>query len=330
MNSLFGRVLRLFVMLVAVAHVPAAAASTAPVPGKAALVNGATISTEEYAAELRRVERLRARDGASPDADGRAELGRKVLDNLIDRELLYQESRRHGIKASESAIAEKEAELKRKFATENDYVTTLREIGTSPAAVKVQIEKGMTVRKFIDSEFAENKKVAPAEIASYYESHRDELRLPPRVRISHILVKSDPSWSAGEKDAARARIEAVRQRALKGEQFSLLARTISECPSSRKGGDLGFVKPGELSAAMEDAVFALKPGEMSGVVEDIFGFHLVKVTEKFPGHVPPLDSVEGKIRLTLKRQKARKEMEAFVKKLRDGARVEIRMEEGDF
>jgi parvulin-like peptidyl-prolyl isomerase len=81
-------------------------------------------------------------------------------------------------------------------------------------------------------------------------------------------------------ETRRTRAEAIRRRALAGEDFAALARALSDDASSREeGGDLGFFTRGTHTRAFDDAAFALPPRRISGVVRSEFGFHVIQALE---------------------------------------------------
>lgn len=88
------------------------------------------------------------------------------------------------------------------------------------------------------------------------------------VRASHILVDT--------KEEAQS----IEQRLQNGISFEYLAQKYSKCPSSQKGGDLGFFRRGQMVKEFEDAAFNMEPGQVSGPVKTQFGWHLIKVTDK--------------------------------------------------
>jgi len=177
-------------LLAALTCTPALAAVLPPSHDKAALVNGAAITGADFHDELRRVERLR---GLSKKGTGPAESARDkklALENLIARELLYQEAGKRGIKVRTKAVDEEVDKLKKQFSKENEFNTTLGKMGLSEPAVRKQVERGMAVQQFIDEEFAKKARVSEDEIGSYYESHRDVFKEPladVKVKIRQIL-----------------------------------------------------------------------------------------------------------------------------------------------
>ncbi|UJG44944.1 MAG: peptidyl-prolyl cis-trans isomerase [Candidatus Heimdallarchaeum endolithica] len=87
-----------------------------------------------------------------------------------------------------------------------------------------------------------------------------------KVKASHILVKK------------RSEAERILKELQDGADFAELARKYSTCPSSKRGGNLGFFTHGQMVKEFEKAAFSLKKGELSDIVKTEFGFHIIKRT----------------------------------------------------
>lgn len=117
---------------------------------------------------------------------------------------------------------------------------------------------------------------------------------PEERRASHILVNF-----GADKDAARARIEQLAGMVAKGSDFASLASSQSDDPGSKsKGGDLGWIKRGQMLEKFEQALFALAKGEVSAPVETEFGWHLIKLVELRPASVKPFEDPQVRGELT--------------------------------
>jgi len=86
-----------------------------------------------------------------------------------------------------------------------------------------------------------------------------------KAMASHILVRT-------EAEAAQ-----LKQRIAKGEAFDVLARKHSLCPSGKRGGDLGEVRPGQMVRAVDQVIFKKALREVHGPVKTQFGYHLIQV-----------------------------------------------------
>ena len=101
------------------------------------------------------------------------------------------------------------------------------------------------------------------------------------VRASHILLMykgSARSSATRTKADAESQINALKAEIDGGADFAQLAQENSDCPSGRKGGDLGSFGRGQMVPAFEEAAFGMNVGEVSGVIETQFGYHIIKRT----------------------------------------------------
>lgn len=141
--------------------------------------------------------------------------------------------------------------------------------------------------------------VSDADIQAAYEKNKAEYG--PQVKASHILLGTQ-GMDAGKKAAAKAELEGFRKDIENGKDFAELAREHSTCPSSAKGGDLGFFRRGQMVKPFDDAAFALEKGGLSDVVETQFGYHLIKVTDAKAGK--SLVDVKDELIRNVKEEKA--------------------------
>lgn len=133
----------------------------------------------------------------------------------------------------------------------------------------------------VEYQLTSNVKITPAEVKEYYDRFdKDSLPdIPTQYEVSEIMVQ--PTISEEERDRVRTELAELRERIIKGDKFSMLARLYSQDPgSASKGGELGFFGRGKMVAEFEAAAFALKPGEVSPIIETQFGFHIIQLIER--------------------------------------------------
>ncbi len=319
----FGAVLAL-----ALTSSPALAEEKQPPGGNVAVVNGSVINRADFNREMGRVlQRLSSK--GKPLSDSRvSEIKKEVLENLINSELLYQESQKQGITVDEVAVNEQLRKLKERFPSEAEFKSALSKANLSEDAVKSQLKRGMAIQRFIDNQFVQKSKVSDKESRAYYDSHPDLFKQPEQVRASHILIKVDPGADESQKVEARKKMEKIQGKVQKGEDFAALAKEFSEGPSSAKGGDLGYFRRGQMVKPFEEKAFALQPGEVSDIVETQFGYHLIKVMDKKPETTIAYEDIKDRLKQHLKREKVQKDLKLYVEKLKEKAKVERFLTEG--
>jgi peptidyl-prolyl cis-trans isomerase SurA len=161
-------------------------------------------------------------------------------------------------------------------------------------------------------------------IIKLVEKRGDERHIMRQTRVSHILLRTDELPSDEE---TRARIEQLEIRLRGGEDFASLARSNSQDPvSAAKGGDLGWLGPGETVPAFETAMNKLGPGEISKPVKSRFGWHLIRV-EGYREQDNTEEFERNRVRNLIRSRKYDEELFLWLRRLRDEAYVEYRIDE---
>jgi len=150
----------------------------------------------------------------------------------------------------------------------------------------------------------DHQKVSAEDVQKHYQDNQQQFTTPEQVRASHILFKTD-----GKDEAAvRKQAEAVLARAKAGEDFAKLANEYTEEEVGKtRGGDLDFFGRGQMAKEFEEAAFALKPGQISDIVKTSFGLHIIKTTDHKPETKRPLEEVRAQIEDQLKWERAQNE-----------------------
>jgi len=159
--------------------------------------------------------------------------------------------------------------------------------------------------------------ISDAEIDEFYNKNIERFTHEEEVKASHILVKVEPGAAQEEKDAARAKAEGLLKQIKDGADFAELAKAVSDDPGTKNnGGDLNWFGRGKMVPAFDDAAFSLQPGELSEVVETNFGFHIIKVVDKRPQGVQPVEEVRDLIESALSHERAQELAMTKAKELR--------------
>jgi peptidyl-prolyl cis-trans isomerase SurA len=143
-----------------------------------------------------------------------------------------------------------------------------------------------------------------------------------QTRARHILIKTSEVLSDAD---AEARLRAIRERVVNGADFGELAKASSADLSAAKGGDLGWLNPGDTVPEFERAMNALQAGEVSPPVRSPFGWHLIQVMERRVQDVTD-ERKRSAARQALRERKAEQAYEDWVRQLRDSTYVDYRLE----
>ncbi|MBI5784089.1 MAG: nitrogen fixation protein NifM [Rhodocyclales bacterium] len=167
-------------------------------------------------------------------------------------------------------------DIRDRYPDEPEFEADLARTGLGIAELRAAIERDLKVEAVLELVAASALPVSDTEVEIFYLQHLDRFKKPETRTLRHILITINDDMAGSTRDAAQAKIEAIRARLAKEiGRFSEQALKHSECPTAMNGGMLGKVPRGKLYAAVEAVAFALDAGELSAVVESELGFHLV-------------------------------------------------------
>ena len=250
----------------------------------------------------------------------------KLLNQMIEDRLVFQEAKTRGITADDTEIDEQVDKVKNHYPSEGAMEKEMANQGYSMAELRENIRRQILIRKLHDMEVRARVVVSPREIEEYYKSHSIEFTEEAKIKLLSITVKK--AKEAEEKgwvdEPAKKKIEGLEGRIRKGEAFENLAREFSEDAHAGEGGQVGWVRKGELLPSIEESLYELKRGTISPVLETPGGYHLFKIEEKNPGRLVPLEEVRDKIRTVLFRDKAEKRFKEWMQELKTHAYISVR------
>ena len=182
--------------------------------------------------------------------------------------------------------------------------------------LKLENFRKMTLIDALMDELLKGKtEVSESEIEQYYKENPDRFTEPSEIKIRHIFVTSD------------AALKEVMTRLSRKEEFTKLAEMYNVDKSREDGGNLGWIKRGQLApsfAQFEEAAFSLKnKGEISEVVQTGLGYHLIQLDEKRGNAVRPYDKVKERIRFFLQTKKRQDAYLQYVKELKSKAKIAV-------
>jgi peptidyl-prolyl cis-trans isomerase SurA len=154
--------------------------------------------------------------------------------------------------------------------------------------------------------------------------NRNSPTVVDQAHVRHILIKVNESTSEAE---GRARIDRVRDRITSGgAKFEDIAKLNSDDVSRVRGGDLGWLSPGDTVPEFEKAAQTLALNQISQPVRTPFGWHLIEVLERRRQDVT-LDKKRDQARIALRQRKSEEQFQDFIRQLRDRTYVEYKSDD---
>ncbi|WP_068826111.1 SurA N-terminal domain-containing protein [Pseudomonas sp. BMS12] len=163
--------------------------------------------------------------------------------------------------------------------------------------------------------FFDQVEASDEELQALYQ--KEIANLAEQRHAAHILLEVNDKLT---DEQAKAKLEEVKQRLDKGEDFAALAKEVSQDPgSASNGGDLGFAGPGVYDPAFEQSLYALKAGEVSAPVRSEFGWHLIKLLDVQAPEVPSFASLKDKLEHEVKAQRVEQRFVEAAKELEEAS-----------
>ena len=283
-----------------------------------AVVNEDVITEADITSHVQAL--LEDEDGQAPDEPGSMEMHQAVLRRLIEQRLMLQEAKRSGTSVGPDEVSRRVEEIRKRFASEEEFRRSLAESDLSEEQLKEQIRDQLAIQAIIDAKVRSTITVSPQEVAQALERHPELAKSGDRVRASHILTRVGEHRS---EEQARALIEDLHRQLSGGAEFSALAKRYSEDPHAQEGGVMGWVAQGELLPELDAALFHLAPGELSGPIQTRLGFHLVKAEERRTATDLSITEANRSISQRLYQQKFEQAFARWLNGLKHRAYIEI-------
>ncbi|MTJ92083.1 MAG: peptidylprolyl isomerase [Desulfovibrio sp.] len=346
-----------------------------------ATVNGDPITIRDFELAYRNAEEAVVRNNPGATRDQiRQGLGRQVLRDLISQTLVRQEAARAGITVTplelriavgkipvfqnangqfDPAVYKRVLEMQRISPAQYEHdmsedllrqklfalVTSAAWHDPAEAQNRYNFLREQRVPDYIfipAAEFMAGAKPTDAEVTAYYDSHKGEFAVPPKVDVAYIrltpegLVKAESisdadarKWydanasrfnqqeeikaahilvplaeDASETDVKKAQesAAAIEKELKSGKSFADVANAHNGPNAAGPGGELGWLKRGTTVKPFEDAAFALEPGKVSAPVRSQFGLHIIKVEEKKGGGTQSFAAVADEVRKAMAKE----------------------------
>jgi peptidyl-prolyl cis-trans isomerase SurA len=279
--------------------------------------------------ELQEAALLYLRDSKEPppaSQQDRERLFQKVLDRMVDHRLQVQEARRDRVDVGEEELVSVLDDfVKRNGGDRSKIEEQLRVQGLTWDIVRRDIRDSLLAQKVRVRRIGRRATVTEAEVDAYLAENRPKLETDLKYHPRHIAVLAQPPGAPAAWDKAKTEIDALADRLRGGADFAELARAHSQDGSASSGGDLGWLKPGELAAAFEVPILKLKKGEVTAPIKSDNGYHLFRLEEREELTPEMVSQLRQQARDILVQKKAQERLDEWLQGLRQRALIAQRL-----
>jgi peptidyl-prolyl cis-trans isomerase SurA len=334
-NTLHQRVRIICTAFATACLVTALTPATARAQAKAAVieeiiarVNNDIITQSDYVHADAQLHEEIAHDcqGCSPDkiAAEYKDEQKDLLRGLIDQSLMVQRAKDMGISV-ETDLVKRLDDVRKQNSLNSieDLEKAVEGSGIAWEDYKTQIRNGMLTQEVIRREVGSHINIPADEVKAYYDAHPQEFTRPEQVVLTEIFLSTEGK-SPEEMESVQKKTEDLRNRVMKGDDFSEIAKRYSEGSTAKDGGDLGTFQRGQLSPQLEDVVFKMDKGKITDVIQTKTGFEVLKVESHFQAGLQPLDKVENEVMNKLYMQKMQPTMRTYLAELREESYVMVK------
>lgn len=286
-----------------------------------ARVNGVVISEYEVEAGLQTILE------PFKDPKGKVRLSQpeqygariQVIDNLVMRELLYQEGCRRAITATAEELQHALDVSMAEQGSEQQFKAMLLMIGLTPAEYTRSVGRDIVINKLAASLVeGKRKPVTTADAKKYYHEHLAEMQGAELRRILHIMIPLDRYASPEDEKKVRRQLEKI------GESRDSFNACLNDPRGNIRAENLGFIMRSQFHPLLASLAFRIREGEISRIIRTDEGLHLLLVTAVLEEGKPwPFDLIEEELKKRLYEMNSVAIVNGFVEELKKKARIEI-------
>ena len=293
-----------------------------------ASVNDEAITLSEVQEEGQPVIRKIFQDFVGPERERRVEEAQqRLMDDLIDRRMMYQVAKQDGLTPSPAEIEGAIDELKRNnnATDEAQFRALLKAEGLTVEQIRRSIAERLAIGRLLIRQLRSSIILSEDELLKTYQENKQKFQREPSAEIEHILFPIDPGQ---DEAAAQARAVEALAKIRGGADFAQVGKEVASTPGRGQSDQL-TVHRGELTPEIEAVAFGLSPGGVSEPIRTAAGIHLIKVLRAQTEPFTPFAEVRDQIREQLFQEKFEVKRKDWLVALRARSSIHVFVKEGE-
>jgi len=295
----------------------------------AALVNGEVVTLRDL--EDRAGPEWKAMEQMSPGPERekvRAKVLREAYEAVLFDRLVDAQARELQVDITDAEVDVLVEDAKQRNKLDDEGLDrALQAEGLTRAKLRERYRRDLKTQRVIRAKYGSRIVPSEEEVRAYYQEHQREFAVGEEVRARHVFLLLSAEAPAAEVARVKALADRAVARLQAGEDFAAVAREMSQGPTAREGGDLGWIRRGVVQREVEAAAFALEAGKVSPPVRTRQGIHVLRVDERRGGEPRPFEEAVEEVRGRISLERFGGYQEQFVADAKRDALIEVRLAE---
>jgi peptidyl-prolyl cis-trans isomerase SurA len=280
-----------------------------------AIINDDIITLKDFEAYIKVEKRTKF---TSIDEYFRNQQMKEKLEMYVEGILIKQQAKKLGIAATDQEVNNFiEGIKKQNLITDAELREQLRKDNVTYAqfteGIRLNILRTRLLMRVVSTEI----NITENSLKSYYDSHQDVFR-DQEFHLQQIFI-------SGQHRDIKERAEKAYKDLTAGKPFADVARGISDDPSAKQGGDIGFVKRSDLLPTLRDSLNNLAPGSFTPIIPTPYGLHILKLIEVKKVEVLPYEAVKNAINERMVMEESNKRYRTYMDKLKKTSYIEVKI-----
>jgi peptidyl-prolyl cis-trans isomerase SurA len=321
-------------LLAAALLAAAPAAPAAPPSGRvlnrvAALVNGDVVTLRDLVDQAGPEWKAMEAMPAGPEREKvRAQVLRQAYEQVLFDRLVEAQAKELQVEITDAEIDVLIEDAKQRNKLDDAGLDrALQAEGLTRAKLRERYRHDLRTQRVIRAKYGSRIVPSDEEVKAYYQEHQREFAQGEEVHVRHVFLLLSADAPAADSSRVMGLADKVVARLKAGEDFAAVAKEVSQGPTAKDGGDLGWIKRGVVQREVETAAFTLETGKVSAPVRTRQGIHVLRVEERRGGEPRPFEEVAEEVRGRISMERFSGYHEQFVADARRDALIEVRLAE---
>ena len=254
------------------------------------------------------------------------EVRQKILSQMIEDKLVYQEAVAQGIEIKEEDVEKEFQAFKAKLEKPEELDQMLEREGLTMKSMRERLRKQAMVRQLQDREIRSKVVVSPNEVEDFYKKNPDKFTIKERVRVRSLTIKkSEEARAKGLTDEkAKQRIELLEQKIKLYRNFDQIVTDFSEDSHAKQDGLGDWIDRGAMIESVDEVIFKTPVGKLTGIVETPIGYHIFRIEAKEAKKVRTFEESKDQISGYLFQQESTERFKAWMEEIKKAAYISIK------